>query len=419
MKYPAFLRLSPLFRENLNVSLTAVKTNKLRSVLTILMIAVGIMALVGILTAIDAIKGSVTDSFNRMGASTITIRSKSLRGQSAEVRRRIRNQSLITYQQAMAFMEEYPVPSRIAVSAPARSMLEVSYGSEKTNPEISVVGVNPDYFPVNALELYSGRYFSNYEMTSSGFVTVIGDGLLSLFSDENPIGEFINVDGRRYQVIGVLRSKGSTFGGGADKQIFVPLANARSVYGGDNMNFQIKIQPKEGQNTRNAYEEAEIHFRTVRRLAPTDQTDFQLDRSEDMLERSMETMRIVTIVAFIIGFITLLGAAVGLMNIMLVSVNERTREIGTRKAMGATSRIIKQQFLFEAIVIGQLGGAGGIVLGFLAGNLTSLGMKTPFVVPWLWMLLGVAICFVVSILSGYIPAVRASRLDPIEALRYE
>ena len=419
MKYPAFLRLSPLFRENLNVSLTAVKTNKLRSVLTILMIAVGIMALVGILTAIDAIKGSVTDSFNRMGASTITIRSKSLRGQSAEVRRRIRNQSLITYQQAMYFVETYPVPSRIAVYAPATSMLEVSYGSEKTNPEISVFGVNPDYFPVNALELYSGRFFSNYEMTSSGFVAVIGDGLLTLFGDKDPIGEFINVEGRRYQVIGVLRPKGATFGGGSDKQIFVPLANARSVYGGDNMNFQIKIQPKEGENTRNAYEEAEINFRTVRRLSPTDQTDFQINRSEDMLERSLETMRIVTIAAFIIGFITLLGAAVGLMNIMLVSVNERTREIGTRKAMGATSRIIKQQFLFEAIVIGQLGGAGGILLGFLAGNLTSLAMKTPFVVPWLWMLLGVAICFVVSILSGYIPAVRASSLDPIEALRYE
>ena len=185
------------------------------------------------------------------------------------------------------------------------------------------------------------------------------------------------------------------------------------------MNFQIKIQPLEGQNSQNAYEEAEILFRTVRRLSPTDETDFRVDRSEDMLERSMETMRIVTIVAVIIGLITLLGAAVGLMNIMLVSVNERTREIGTRKAMGATSRVIKQQFLFEAIVIGQLGGAGGIVLGILAGNLTSLGMKMPFVIPWVWMLLGVAVCFIVSILSGYIPAVRASRLDPIEALRYE
>lgn len=229
----------------------------------------------------------------------------------------------------------------------------------------------------------------------------------------------MNVDGRRYQVIGVLRSKGAAFGGGADKQIFIPIGNARSTYGGESLAFQIKIQPKAGENTRQAYEEAEIYFRNVRRLSPTDQTDFQIERSEDMLERSMETMRIVTIVAVIIGFITLLGAAVGLMNIMLVSVNERTREIGTRKAMGASSQIIKQQFLFEAIVIGQLGGLGGIVLGILAGNITSIGMKTSFIVPWLWMLLGVAVCFVVSILSGYIPAVRASKLDPIEALRYE
>ena len=419
MKYPAFLRFSPLLRENLSVSLTAVKTNKLRSILTIMMIAVGIMALVGILTAIDAIKGSVTDSFNRMGASTITIRSQSLRGQSSEIRRRIRNKPAITYQQAMAFAQSYNVPSRIAVYATAAGMMEASYGSEKTNPDITIIGANPDYFPVNALELSEGRLFSTYEMSSSGFVTVIGYGLMSLFGDQDPIGEFLNIDGRRYQVIGVLKSKGAAFGGGADKQIFIPLGNARSVYGGDDMNFQIKIQPLEGQNSQNAYEEAEILFRTVRRLSPTDETDFRVDRSEDMLERSMETMRIVTIVAVIIGLITLLGAAVGLMNIMLVSVNERTREIGTRKAMGATSRVIKQQFLFEAIVIGQLGGLGGIVLGILAGNLTSLGTKTPFVIPWVWMLLGVAVCFVVSILSGYIPAVRASRLDPIEALRYE
>ncbi|NLA15272.1 MAG: FtsX-like permease family protein [Bacteroidales bacterium] len=419
MKRPPFFRVSPLLRENLNVSLTAVRTNKLRSVLTILMIAVGIMALVGILTAIDAIKGSVTDSFDRMGASTITIRSKSLRGQSTETRRRVRNQPHITYRQAMAFMDAYPVPSKIAVYATARSMLEVSYGSEKTNPDITVMGVNPDYFPVNALDLFAGRTFSQFEMGSSGFVTIIGDGLLPLFGGKDPIGEFISVEGRRYQVIGVLRSQGASFGGGVDKQIFIPLGNARSAYGGENMNFQIKVQPVPGENSQNAYEEAEIHFRTVRRLSPSDQTDFRIDRSDDMLERSMETMRIVTIAAIIIGFITLLGAAVGLMNIMLVSVNERTREIGTRKAMGASSKVIKQQFLFEAIVIGQLGGIGGILLGIFAGNLTSLGMKTAFIIPWLWMLLGVTVCFVVSILSGYIPAVRASKLDPIEALRYE
>lgn len=419
MKRPSFLRFFPLFRENLNVSLTAVKTNKLRSILTILMIAIGIMALVGILTAIDAIKGSVTDSFNQMGASTITIKAKSLRGESSESRRRVRNQPHITYKQAAAFAEHYPTPSKIAIYTTARAMLEVSYGSEKTNPEITVMGVNPDYFPVHALDFVSGRNFSQFETSSSGFVAIIGDGLLHLFGKKEPVGEFLNVDGRRYQVIGILRSKGAAFGGGVDKQIFIPIGNARSTYGGESLNFQVKIQPNIGENTRQAYEEAEIYFRNVRRLSPTDQTDFQIERSEDMLERSMETMRIVTIVAVIIGFITLLGAAVGLMNIMLVSVNERTREIGTRKAMGASSQVIKQQFLFEAIVIGQLGGLGGIVLGILAGNLTSIGMKTAFIVPWLWMLLGVAVCFVVSILSGYLPALRASKLDPIEALRYE
>ena len=419
MKYPAFFRLTPFVRENLNVSLTAVKTNRLRSVLTIMMIAIGIMALVGILTAIDAIKGSVTDSFNSMGASTITIKAKGFAGESSETRRRIRNTSTITYQQAEMFSGIYPVPANIAISTPAGNMVTASYGAEKSNPDLTIMGVNQSYFMVNVLELFSGRIFSNYEMTSAGFVTVIGNGIVPLFGGIDPVGEFLNIEGRRYQVIGVLKTKGASFGGGADKQLFIPLGNARSVYGGDDMNYEIKIQPLEGADPQEAYEEAEIRFRNVRRLSPTDETDFRIERSQDMLERSMETMRIVTIVAFIIGFITLLGAAVGLMNIMLVSVNERTREIGTRKAMGATSRTIKQQFLFEAIVIGQLGGLGGIVLGILAGNLTSLAMDTPFVVPWLWMLLGVVVCLVVSILSGYIPAVRASRLDPIEALRYE
>lgn len=159
MKRSSFLRFSPLFRENLNVSLTAVKTNKLRSILTILMIAVGIMALVGILTAIDAIKGSVTDSFNQMGASTITIKAKSLRGESAEARRRVRNQPHITYKQATAFLENYPIPSKIAIYTTARAMLEVSYGSEKTNPDITVMGVNPEYFPVNALDIVREERF--------------------------------------------------------------------------------------------------------------------------------------------------------------------------------------------------------------------------------------------------------------------
>lgn len=418
MKKP-ILYISPLVRENFNVSLTAVKTNKLRSVLTIMMIAVGIMALVGILTAIDAIKGSVTESFNKMGASTITIKSKGFTGQSTEQRRRIRNTPTITYQQAMAFSKSFSQPAYISVYTTAKSMIEVRCGSQKSNPDITLMGVDPAYFTVNALSLFSGRVFSTFEINSAGFVTVIGHGLVALFQGRNPVGEFLNVDGRRYLVIGVLQSQGAGFGGGVDKQVFIPLNNARSVFGGDEMNYEIKIQPLAGSQEQVAYGEAEVLFRNVRRLSPTDATDFQVDRSEDALERSMKVMRIVTIVAAIIGFITLLGAAVGLMNIMLVSVNERTREIGTRKAMGATSRIIKQQFLFEAIVIGELGGLFGILLGILAGNITSLVMKTSFVIPWLWMLLGVAVCFCVGILSGYIPAVRASKLDPIEALRYE
>lgn len=419
MKILSRFRLSPLVRENLNVSLTAVKTNRLRSVLTILMIAIGIMALVGILTAIDAIKGSVTDSFNKMGASTITIKAKGFQGQSTEQRRRVRNTPTITYQQAVAFAKAYTTPATTTIYTTAKSLATVNVESEKSNPDITIMGVDQNYLEVNVLELLAGRNFSTYELGSQGFVAIIGSGLAPLFNGKTPIGEYVSLEGRKYRVIGVLKGKGAAYGGGPDQSVFLPIGNVRSVYGGDDMNYEVKIQPKPGVAESEAYDQAEICFRSVRRLSPTDVTDFRLERSEDLLERSMEIMRIVTIVAAIIGFITLLGAAVGLMNIMLVSVNERTREIGTRKAMGATSRIIKQQFLMESVVIGQLGGVCGLVLGILAGNLTSLIMKTPFMIPWLWMFLGIAVCFVVGIMSGYLPAVRASKLDPIEALRYE
>ncbi|MDD2583573.1 MAG: FtsX-like permease family protein, partial [Bacteroidales bacterium] len=212
--------------------------------------------------------------------------------------------------------------------------------------------------------------------------------------------------------------QGATFGGGVDSQVWIPLSNARGVFLSENSFFSIGVIPLDENQTK-AIDAAEQLFRSIRRLSPIDSSDFRITRSDAFMEGIMEVMSYVTIAAFIIGSITLLGAAVGLMNIMLVSVKERTREIGTRKALGANSKTIKQQFLFESIVIGQLGGLFGILLGIAVGNITALIMRGPFVMPWLWIFSGVAVCLLVSIASGYFPAVRASKLDPIEALRYE
>ncbi len=413
-------RLS-LIIENLRTSFGAIRANRLRTVLTILIIAVGIMALVGILTAIDSIKMSINEGFSLMGANTFSIQSRGMQVQVGNKRYRSVNHSHIAYRQAQKFKDSFDFPASVSLSIYASGGATIKYRSKKTNPTITVRGVNIEYFETSGLDIEKGRIFSSHEEENGRAVAVVGQTVISQLFDksEDPIGKFISVGSGKYQIIGVMKRKGDAFGGGPDQAVFLPVENVNAYFSRPNMDYTINIKPYDPKLLDYAVHEAEGVFRIVRNLRASDPSDFNIEKSDSLAKMLLENIKYVTFAAMVIGIITLIGAAVGLMNIMLVAVAERTREIGTRKALGATSSSIKQQFLLEAILVGQLGGFFGIIMGIGAGNAISLMTKSAFIVPWAWVFVGVVLCLIVGLLSGYIPAVQASKLDPIEALRYE
>lgn len=414
-------RILTLYGEIFRISINSILATKLRSILTILIISLGIMALVGILTAIESIEGSLTNSFTSMGANTFTIQSRGTNVNIAGNRYRKKNYSYISLQQARQFKEDYRFPANVSISVYASGASTIKYMSKKTNPNITVRGVDEEFMKVPGVEIERGRNFSSIDILDSRHVAIVGQEVANklFMKNEDPIDKFINVGSGKYRVIGVLKNKGSGFGGGPNRTVYLPYTNVAAFFSRPNMNYSISIQPYDPKLLEAAVSEAEGTFRIVRNLSATDESDFNIEKSDNLAKLLIENLKFVSIAATVIGIITLIGAAVGLMNIMLVAVAERTREIGTRKAIGAKSSEIKQQFLFEAILICQLGGLLGVFLGILIGNLVSILTSSPFIVPWGWILGGLVISFLVGLASGYFPAVKASKLDPIEALRYE
>ncbi|WP_158797832.1 ABC transporter permease [Pedobacter sp. L105] len=408
------------YTENIRLALQAIKSNRLRTMLTALIIAIGLSALVGILTTLDAVKKSMTEAFSNMGANSFTIRNRGTGiriggpGQDAKPFKSIR------YEDAVAFKNRLAVPADVTISVIASRASTAKYNKEKTNPNIVVQGIDENGLKAQGLDLTLGRNFSKAEAEQGTDVCIIGNELSnSLFKHESPTDKIITVGSSRLKVIGVLGSKGSSLGNNTDRAVFIPLHKAKVINSNANPSYTLTITVANNDQMDNVIGEATAEFRNVRKIKITEPNNFEITKSDAVAQTLFENLKYIAIGGVAIGVITLIGASIGLMNIMLVSVTERTREIGIRKAIGANPSVIRKQFLIEAVVICLMGGAMGILFGILLGNAISLAMGGSFIIPWLFIFGGFALCVLVGILSGYYPARKASKLDPVEALRYE
>ncbi|MBK8701552.1 MAG: ABC transporter permease [Saprospiraceae bacterium] len=407
------------FSENIREALTSIKNNLLRSLLTLLIIAVGITCLVGILTAIDAILFSMSDNFNRLGANTFRIRPAQETIKTTRQGKKQVESPPITFDEAMEFKNRFKYSgAHVSIDSRCESGATIKWGDQKTNPNVGVIGIDENYFTTSSLELSHGRNFSytenNKAILGSDVVKSIFDG-----KAEKAIGKTVSINADRYEVVGVIKEKGSGSGGGGDRVVYIPILPAKFKYGYADKNYGVSISMANASMVDVAINNATGIMRNIRKLSAIDDNDFEIRKSDSILQRLKDMTSTLRLSTVIIAMLTLLGASIGLMNIMLVSVTERTKEIGVRKALGATSNNILIQFLTEAIVICLLGGIVGIIFGILMGFGITVLIKGHFIIPWAWILLGIVVCIIVGIVSGLYPALKAAKLDPIESLRYE
>ena len=407
-------------KENIREGINSIRSNILRTILTGLIIAIGITSLVGMLTAVDGIKSEIDASLSNLGANSFDIKSKFVRGNRNG--KRSRSFEPVKFDQAVRFKNTYAYPSTTTVFTRVTGNAEIKYESKKTNPNVSVTGGDENYFSIKGIEIDKGRNFSALETQYGSYVCILGTEVVkSLFEKkEDPINQTVKFYGNNYRVIGVLEEKGG-FGGDTeeDRNIVIPLLNAKRLDRNGFMRFNITTMIANPEDIDYAMGEATGLMRKIRNDRIGQEDSFEVERSDSVTEALDSITNGMRLAGFGIGAVTLLGAAIGLMNIMMVTVTERTREIGVRKALGATPKRILQQFLIEAVVICQMGGIAGAILGIIVGNILAKVLGGAFVIPWVWITVGLVICVVVGIVSGYIPAKKAARLDPIESLRFE
>lgn len=410
-----------LFRENVRIALGSIRTQLLRTILTVLIIAIGITALVGILTIVSALENTISSDFASMGANTFNINQYDniVRRHGGEVREIIN--PIISYPEAVAFKNKYKYPfTETSLSFTATTTAEIKYEATKTDPENTIVGVDEHFLTNSGLETSSGRNFTGFDIQNNTYVCVVGsDFSKGLLKDMNPIDKVISIRGAKFKVIGILKEKGSTFGNSQDLRVLIPIQVARSLFTAPNINYTMSVMVSKKELLDQAIDNATSIMRRVRKLSPIKDNNFAVGRSDDLINRILGITKYLGMASWLIGIITVLGSSIALMNIMIVSVTERTREIGVRKALGAKRSTIAFQFFIETLLIGQLGGLVGIILGILIGYGIATALSFVFVIPWGAIFAAFLTSFIVAIVSGLYPAIKAAFLDPIEALRYE
>ncbi len=410
-----------LFKENTKIALDSIRSQALRTSLTVLIIAIGIWALVGVLTLVTALENSLLNNFASMGANTFSISQYDF---SSEINQNDSDQRvnpIISYPQAKAFQDKYNFPfTTTSLSFTAGSAIEVKYQEKKTDPEISVVGIDENFCPNKGLEVVKGRNMNSFDVANNNYVCVLGsDFEKGLFANMNPIDKIISIRGAKFKVIGVLKEKGSTFGNSQDLRVLIPTQVARSLFSAPNINYDLDVMVNNEALLNEAVDDAKMTMRRVRKLSPVEKDNFGIERSDDLRRTLLEEVAFLSVIAWVIGLLTVFGSTIALTNIMLVSVTERTREIGVRKSLGAKKSTIGWQFLTETFVISQLGGLLGLILGIGTGYLIASLLKFEFSTPWLAIIATIITTIVVTIISGLVPALKAAKLDPVEALRYE
>jgi putative ABC transport system permease protein len=407
-------------RESLVMALVAIRTNRLRSVLTLLGITVGVFSIIAVMTAMGVLVNSIETGLSQLGANTFQIqRFPAFRSGNARERAKYRNRKDIVFTEGLRVKEKATLAKAVGLEAWSFGRIVATPDGKKTNPNMQIAGEDIEGFTTNNWTIGDGRLFNQDELQVGKHVAVLGMGVVEkIFPKSDPIGQLIRVDGQEYQVVGVIERQGGMLGGNQDNFVTVPLTTFFDVYGKDR-EIHIMVQATSRETYEDCIEQVRGVLRAARQVAPGEEDDFSIFSNDSLIEQFNSVTEYVRLGIMLISAIALVAAGVGIMNIMLVSVTERTREIGIRKAIGAKKVNIRTQFILEAVVLSEFGGILGIVLGILVGNLSALFLSVPPVIPFDWAAIGFIICSAIGVIFGVYPAWKASNLDPIESLRYE